>query len=149
MLTELNNFKNAFAFGVDGPLRRLGGDFLHKFVSLQWPKNKVFPRVINALLMTNLSSSKTMDGICRLLTPASLNELTNKSIEAKVQKAEEVMEHAREVCERLGLEAHHRTRVLGQLDVRCITHIKKIERKRENINFQTLDAISEAHTFFK
>ena len=149
LLTELNNFTKAFAFGADGPLRRLGGELLHKVVSLQWPKNKVYPRVINALLMTNLSSSKTMDGICRLLTPASLSELTGKSIEAKIQKAEDVMERAREVCERLGLEAHHKTRVLGQLDVRCITHIKKLEKEHENIKFQTLDAISEAHTIFE
>ena len=147
LLTELNNFTKAFAFGADGPLRRLGGGCLHKVVSLQWPKNKVYPRVINALLMTNFSSSKTMDGICRLLTPASLSELTGKSIEAKIQKAEDVMGRARDVCERLGLEAHHKTKVLAQLDVRCITHIKKLEREHETIKFQTLDAISEAHTF--
>ena len=144
LLTELNNFTKTFAFGVDGPLRRLGGEFLHKVVSLQWSKNKVYPRVINALLMTNLSSSKASDGICRLLTPASLSQLTGKGMEPKVQKAEEVMEHARDVCEKLEVEAHQRTKLLGQLDVRCITHIMKIEKEHENVKFQTLDRITEA-----
>ena len=144
LLTELNNFTKTFAFGADGPLRHLGGEFLHKVVSLQWSKNKVYPRVINALLMTNLSSSKASDGICRLLTPTSLAQLTGKGMEPKVQKAEEVMEHARDVCEKLEVEAHQRTKLLGQLDVRCITHIMKIEKEHENVKFQTLDRITEA-----
>ncbi|MDA8582877.1 hypothetical protein N9L68_01565 [bacterium] len=144
LLTELNNFTKTFAFCADGPLRRLGGELLHKVVSLQWPKNKVYPRVINALLMTNLSSTKAPDGICRLLTPASLSELTSKGIERKVQNAEEVMEHARDVCVKLGVAAHHKTKLLGQLDVRCITHIKKIEKEHEHIKFQSLERITEA-----
>ena len=122
---------------------------MNRVVSLKFPHNKSYPRVINALLMTNLSSSKTMDGICRLLTPASLTELTGKTMEPKVQKAEAVMEHAREVCEKLGLEPHHRTKLLGQLDVRCITHIKKLEKEHENVKFSSLDAITEAQTLFK
>ena len=54
------------------------------------------------------------------------------------------MEHARDVCEKLEVEAHQRTKLLGQLDVRCITHIMKIEKEHENVKFQTLDRITEA-----
>lgn len=91
------------------------------------------PRDINALLMTYLMSSKASDGICRLLTPASLSQLTGKGMDPKVQKVEEVMEHARKVCEKREVEAHQRTKLLGQLDVRCITHIMKIEKEHENV----------------
>ena len=70
--------------------------------------------------------------------------MTGKGMEPKVQKAEEVMEHARDVCEKLEVEAHQRTKLLGQLDVRCITHIMKIEKEHENVKFQTLDRITEA-----
>lgn len=35
LLTTLNNFTKTLVVGVVGPLRRLGGDYLHKVVSLQ------------------------------------------------------------------------------------------------------------------
>ena len=144
MLTELNNFTKAFAFGADGPLRRLGGELLRKVVSLQWPKNKVYPRVINALLMTNLSSSKVSDGICRLLTPMALNRFASKRLEAMLQQVETTMENARQVCDRLQLAAHHQALLLGQLAVRCVTHFKKVEKEHDNVKFSSSDAISAA-----
>ena len=45
---------------------------------------------------------------------------------------------SREVCERLLVQSHDKTRFLGQLDARCITHVKNLEKEHENIKFQNL-----------
>ena len=106
---------------------------------------RVGPKAVDPKLLLSklISVRQSCATSATSLTPMALNEFTTKN-EAMLQQAETTMENARQVCDRLQLAPRHRTLLLGQLDVRCITHFKKIEKEHENVKYASFDAISEA-----
>jgi len=142
LLQDLNDFLKAFACNEDGPLRVLGGEYIAKVASLNWGKSVKYPFVQNACLMTNLSSPKVSDGVCKLIAPSSLSALLHKDNLAKVHEADQLMQDARKLCKELGIRAAVRTHALGKLDTRCILHIVKKAKDAGDIEFDNLNAIA-------
>ena len=76
ILEELSLFAKAFAPNAN---KSCGSEFFAKLNGINWGKGIKKPFVINAAVCANLTSPKIVDGICKLLTPASLSALTNKA----------------------------------------------------------------------
>ena len=76
LLGELSLFAKAFASNSD---KACGSEFFAKLNSINFGKGVKKPFVINAAVCANLTSPKIVDGICRLLPPSALNNLTNKT----------------------------------------------------------------------
>ena len=81
LMTDLSLFAKAFASSATGRSNKsCGSEFFGQSNALSWGKGVMMPHILNAALCAILASpnSKVVDGICRLLTPANLSQLTSK-----------------------------------------------------------------------
>jgi hypothetical protein len=86
LIADLCAFQKLYASSEKIP-KTLGGEYIHKVASLTFGPSEAFPYVVHALLKTNLSSKKSVDGICRLLLPSSVSQIASKPARAKVKEA--------------------------------------------------------------
>ncbi len=129
LLEELSSFQKTFACSDSGSTRRMGSEFFQKLVGLTFGTGEKFPYVMNACIAANLVAPKVVDGVCRLIGPAQLQALTNKSMRENVKEAERLMVNTREVCDRLKVPSAVKTKVGGKSDVRCILVMCKKSRR--------------------
>ena len=146
LLHDLALFAKAFGTTEQGPSRILGSEFLNKLASMNFGTGQHFPYLINACIETNLVSppNRIIDGMCRLLVPSNLTELTKASSRIHVKFAEEIMTQARELCDKLQLDQTQRIKLIGKLDVRIVTFLTKKGKELEPKEFKSINDIVEA-----
>lgn len=84
-----------------GENRRLGEEFLSAIVTLKFPEDAVFPRVIDSLLAANLVSQKVVDGVARSITKTDVSAISSKPKVPLVKEAEAHLAEANRICEAL------------------------------------------------
>ena len=77
-----------------GENRRLSEKLLGAIVSLKFPEDAIYPRMIDALLATNLISEKVVDGVARTLTKTDVAGLSSKNKLPYVKEAEAHLDEA-------------------------------------------------------
>ena len=73
LLLKLDAFAKQF-----GENRCLGEEFIFSIVRVKFPNDSVFPRIRDACMATNLTATKVVDGVARLLTKTDIIGLTGK-----------------------------------------------------------------------
>ena len=68
--------------------RALGGDFFNGLCRLNCGAADRFPYILNACIKSNFSSSRLVDGACRLLTPVLLNTLAKTTVRDRSREAD-------------------------------------------------------------
>ena len=109
-----------------GENRRLGEEFLAAVVNLKFMDSAQFPRVIDAVITTNLVSEKVVDGVARTLTKTDLNGLVAKAKLPFVKAAERHLEEAEGLCRSLriaGISDNWCTNEEGLFKVRVGAHL--------------------------
>ena len=124
--------------GESGPKRTFGSEFIAKVNSLNFGVGIIFPYVINSILELQLSAAKTVDGVCKFLTPSNLMEMVKPEKRAAVQESEKLMAEARKLVVALGLSKSATAKVVGRLDVRLCAFLnnksKDLERSETSIS---------------
>ena len=90
------------------------------------PGNR-FPYAVHGAMEAQLASlaAKIVDGVCKLLLPNTLSQLTAKTNRPLVAECERLMTESRRLCDSVELEAAQKMRVVGRMDVRLVLHICK------------------------
>ena len=146
LLQELAHFAKTFGSGEKGPSRVLGSEFLMKLSSLNFGAGNRYPYILNACIETQLVSppNKLVDGVCRLLLPSTLNELTKKDHKKTIVEAESLMTQARGLCKKLNLSGVSKIKAIGKLDVRLVGYICKKGKEFEGKAFGSIGEVAEA-----
>ena len=145
LLKELAQYSKAFGSGEKGPNRILGSEFLSKLANLSFGAGQRYPYLLNACIETQLVSppNKIIDGVCRLLVPTSLNDLTKKSARNSIIEAENMMTQARVLCQKLNVTGIAKTKAVGKMDVRIIGFLTKKGKEFEGREYKSIGAIVE------
>ena len=109
-----------------GENRRLGEEFLVTVVNLKFMGAAQFPRVIDAVITTNLVSEKVVDGVARTLTKTDLTGLVAKTKLPLIKAAERHLDEAEFVCRSLrlaGIDENWCTNEEGLFKVRVGAHL--------------------------
>ena len=129
LLKELSQHQNTFKCNQGGVSRAMGSEFWMGLTRLNFGVAERCPYIQNAAVKANLCAppNKIMDGFCRLITANMLSQLASKENKPKTFQAEKIMADARELIKALpgSVSEKLRVKLLGQLDVRCVTHILK------------------------
>jgi len=83
IIVWLDNFAKTFA-----PHAILGSEFLQSVCDVEFPDLKVFPIIRQALVATNLVSSKRVDGISRCIVKSDVTKLASKDKVGTLEVAE-------------------------------------------------------------
>jgi hypothetical protein len=81
---KLDKFSKKFTESL-----RLGSEFVSAVVDMKFSSTQPFPRIRHAVLAVNLTSTKVVDGIARLLTKSDVAQLTSPKKRGDVQRAED------------------------------------------------------------
>ena len=144
LLIELRDFSRAFGCTQESSIRTLGSEFFMKLNSLNFGPTERYPYVLNAVIKTNLSSPKVIDGVCKLIAPNNMSSLTSKPNRSLIKESERLMQDARKLIKTLQLPSGQVVTCIGQLDVRCILHILKKAKEAGDVVFDSINAIAEA-----
>ena len=127
LLKELSLFYKSFGCPSSGPARALGSEYWAKLVNLNFGVGLKCPRIMLALVEVNLiaPANKLIEGVCKLLTPASLQQLTTKEIRSQVLACEVLMTDARKLVDCFDLSTAQRVRLVGKLDCRLACWLTK------------------------
>ena len=129
LMVELATYAKSKITGSadSGVTRVMGSEFILKLANLNFGPGQEFPRVKHACMQLQLSSppNRIVDGICKLLVPSTLNELTKKERRADVKQADNLMSEARTLCTSVGVSAAQKVRICGRLDVRLAALLTK------------------------
>lgn len=114
-------------------------------MSLNFGPAERFPFVLLALVEANLVSpaGKVVDGICRLLTPAMLQQVSAKDARNNVRTAEGLMRDARLLVDALNVGQSQKVRLVGMLDCRLACYLTKRNKEMEGKTFQGIPQIAE------
>lgn len=114
-------------------------------MSLNFGPAERFPFVLLALVEANLVSpaGKVVDGICRLLTPAMLQQVSAKDARNNVRTAERLMRDARLLVDALNVGQSQKVRLVGMLDCRLACYLTKRNKEMEGKTFQGIPQIAE------
>ena len=106
------------------------------------------PYVQTALVKTNLVSpkNKVVDNLCQLILPSHIASFTSKANLERTLNIEKILAEGRKLAADLGhnLPRDVRVRAVGQLDARMITHVLKLGKQLEGVEFADMGAILQA-----
>ena len=145
LLKELAQYAKAFGSGEKGPSRVLGSEFLSKLANLNFGAGQRHPYLLNACIETQLVAppNRIIDGVCRLLLPTSLNDLTKKEARQSIINAEGMMTQARSLCQKLNVTGVAKIKAVGKMDVRIIGFLTKKGREFEGHEYNSIGEIVE------
>ena len=148
LVQELGLFQKAFACAETGPSRALGGEYFGKLCSLSWGAGGKFPYLLLAAAEANLQSQKVVDGICKLISPAQLSQLTAADNRENAKAGERLMTEARRLCRTMNVPEAVRVRMVGKVDVRVVCFLTKTGKQAENRVFSSIGEISKVFAAF-
>ena len=145
LLKELAHYAKTFGSGEKGPSRVLGSEFLTKLAGLNFGTGNRYPYLVNACIEAQLVSppNKVVDGVCKLLLPSSLSELTKKDNKSAITEAESMMTQCRALCDKLAITGVNKIKVIGKLDVRIIGYLCKKGNEFEGKQYASIKEIAE------
>jgi len=143
IIAWLDNFAKTFA-----PHAVLGSEFLQSVCDVEFPNLKVLPIIRQALLATNLVSTKRVDGISRCLVKGDVSKLANKDMVGTLEVAEKACCDLAEFltlqasANRIDSKAH--VSIYGKFLVRLALHMTgKSKSGFDNREFDNLDALKK------
>ena len=121
----------------------LGEDFLLACTNTTISVNDMTPMIRVALLATNLTCDKIVDGIGRLLLKSDVEKLKSKKLQPKVCEAEELLLGRWKDLEKdTKLNETQKFKIFGKACLRtCLFLVGKQKQGREQREFASLDAI--------
>ena len=126
----------------------LGEEFWTVVTRTVLTKTKQLPLVRCALILANLTSTKFVDGIAKMLVRSDVSKLTTKAFKDDADKAETILSQARQIVDTLQaqkqLELGSDTGPLGRLWVRVImktTNKEKEGREQRKYEFKEMKSL--------
>ena len=145
---QLIHFLSGFAKQY-GESLKLGQEFMKAITDLAMPSQKsVFVHLRTAVLAAQLTTTKVVDGIARLITKADVNNFKTKPMQAQVELVETLLDTAwRELQELLasGLASEMQaSKLYGLLCIRFVLFLtKKAKWGIDTTEWSSLEAIFE------
>ena len=147
---QLIHFLSGFAKQY-GESLKLGLEFMKAITDLQMPSQKsVFVHLRTAVLATQLTTTKVVDGIARLITKADVNNFKTKPMQAQVELVETLLDTAWMELQDLlasGLASEMQaSKLYGLLCIRFVLFMtKKAKWGIDITEWASLEAIFEAY----
>ena len=138
LINFLSAFSKEFGHGV-----HLGEDFLLACTNSVFTPNDMTPMIRVALVATNLTCEKIVDGIGRLLLKSDVEKLKSKRLQPKVCEAEEMLLGRWKDLEKdTKLNETQKFKIFGKACLRtCLFLVGKQKQGREQREFASLDEI--------
>jgi hypothetical protein len=138
---QLIHFLSGFAKQY-GESLKLGQEFMKAITELAIPSNdSIFVHLRTAVLATQLTTGKVVDGIAKLITRADVNSFKTKPMQAQVEQVEAMLDTAWK--EQQHVQA---SKPYGLLCIRCVLFLtKKAKWGIDTTEYATLDHIFAAY----
>ena len=120
---------------------------MRKTSSLKFNSLVTYPRVQMAAYTGNMMSTvdKVIDGKCSFLNAYDVSKLSNKLVLPSLEKAELLMEQARELCQKYNVPIKWKSQQLLAHDARLLYHIiGKGKSSRYNCQHASLEEAAQA-----
>jgi hypothetical protein len=147
---QLIHFLSGFAKQY-GESLKLGQEFMKAITELQMPSQKsVFVHLRTAVVAAQLTTTKVVDGIARLITKADVNSFKTKPMQAQVEQVETLLDNAwKELQELLAAEVasdEQASKLYGLLCIRFVLFLtKKAKWGIDTTEWASLEAIFQAY----
>ena len=144
---ELLKFLKTFSQHYGATLL-MGQDFFHGLARAEFKADHttVFPHMRTAMWATGLTTSKTSDGIQKLLQKSDIDRLKNATLFPNMQKAEDMLKDCwsmTKAASAMSAEDHRvATKAFGLVCIRLTLHLlSKEKHARESRKFDTMEEI--------
>ena len=141
VIRKLDDFAKKYAAN-----RRMGEEFVSAVVDVKFSTTRAFPLLRSAMIATNLTASKVVDGVARLLTKSDVLQMSSLKKRGDVERLEDELARVDAAVSQLRsrefLKHSQQIELEGRFMVRACAHIAgKGKQTFEKVDYSSIDEV--------